>query len=88
MKNLANVIIYIAGLLWTIETLPQIYKLWKTKQSEDISLTFFIICVSGYALFIIGNVILKQWSVVIANAFPLINLCIINILIIKYRGKK
>ena len=88
MKNLANIIIYIAGLLWTIETLPQIYKLWKTKKAEDISLTFFIICVLGYTLFTIGNVMLKQWSVVIANIFPLINLCIINILIIKYRGKK
>lgn len=88
MSNFANILIYIAGLLWTIETLPQIYKLWKTKQSEDISLTFFIICVSGYTLFIIGNIMLKQWSVVVAHLLPFVNLCIINILILKYRGNK
>ena len=88
MQNLANILIYTAGILWTIETLPQIYKLWKTKKAEDISLAFFAICITAYIIFITGNIILKNWSVVIAHLFPFINLLIINTLIIKYRGKK
>jgi MtN3 and saliva related transmembrane protein len=88
MKTLANTLIYIAGILWTLETLPQIYKLYKTKKSEDISLAFFIICIIAYINFIIGNIILKNWSVVIAHLCPFVNLIIINILILKYRAKK
>jgi MtN3 and saliva related transmembrane protein len=87
MQMLANALIYLAGILWTIETLPQIYKLWKTKKAEDISLAFFMICITAYIIFISGNIMLKNWSVVIAHIFPFINLIIINVLIIKYRNK-
>ena len=52
MKNLANILIYIAGILWTIETIPQIIKIIKTKQTEGISLCFFVMCICAYVLFI------------------------------------
>lgn len=88
LNTIANVMIYLAGILWTIETIPQIYKLIKTKKAEDISLAFFVICITAYIIFITGNVMLKNWSVVIAHLFPFINLLIINALILKYRRKK
>ena len=82
---MANLLIYLAGILWTIETIPQIIKLVRTKQTEGISLCFFIMCLIAYVCFIIGNLMLKNISVVIAHTFPFINLSIISILIIKYR---
>lgn len=88
MQKLANTLIYVAGILWTIETIPQIYTLIKTKKTDGISLTFFIMCICAYIIFITGNIILKHWSVVVAHLFPFINLSIILYLVFKYRGKK
>ena len=88
MKTLANFLIIFSGYLWTIETIPQIVHLVRTKKTEGISLPFFIICVTAYIFFLTGNFMLKNWSVVIAHAFPFINLIIINFLIVKYRRIK
>ena len=88
MHNLANTLILVTGGLWFIETLPQIWHLIKTKKTEGISLLFFLICASAYVIFLIGNIMLKNWSVVIANILPFFNLLIINFLIIKYRRQK
>ena len=88
MKNFANILIYIAGILWTIETIPQIIKIIKTKQTEGISLCFFVMCICAYVLFITGNVILCNWSVVLAHLFPFLNLSIILFLVLKYRRNR
>jgi len=88
MHKFANLLIILAGVLWTLETLPQIWHLLRTKRTEGISLLFFIICCIAYVVFITGNILLKQWSVVIAHVFPFINLLIINFLVIKYRRLK
>ncbi len=84
---LANGLIYLAGILWTIETIPQIIKLVRTKKTEGISLLFFVMCIIAYMCFLTGNIILRNFSVVIAHVFPFINLSIILFLVIKYRRK-
>lgn len=85
---MANILIYIAGLLWTIETIPQIIKLIKCKKTEGISFCFFVMCIIAYICFITGNLMLKNISVVIAHLFPFINLSIICFLIVKYRKRE
>lgn len=42
--TIGKILIYIAGLLWGIELIPQIVKTYKTKRVEDISLPFFVMC--------------------------------------------
>lgn len=86
----ADIFIYIAGLLWTIEGIPQVVKLFKTKSVEGISSLFFILCGTAFIFYFIGNIMLNQMSVVIANILPFINICIIVFLIFRYRkrGKK
>jgi len=86
--QIADLLILIAGLLWTVESIPQIIKLIRTKNTEGISLLFFLICLTAYILFLIGNTMLKNWSVVIAHCLPFVNLTIITSLIIKYRKQK
>lgn len=79
--NIADILIYIAGILWMIEAIPQIYKLIKTKETSGISMFFFGLCASAYTLFLIGNIMLKQWSVVIAHIVPFLNVLTIIILV-------
>lgn len=88
MKTLADILIYVAGLLWAIECLPQIFKLLRTRETRGLSLVFFIICLIAYILFIAGNMMLKNYSIVIANSLPFTLMGVIVFLIMKYRRKK
>lgn len=88
MKLLADILIYCAGVLWAVECLPQIIKLLRTKNTGGISLLFFCICLLAYILFLTGNLLLKQWSVVFANLLPFIMISIIIFLIISIRTNK
>jgi len=88
MRALADVLIYLAGLLWGIECLPQIAKLIRTKETRGLSLPFFMLCVTAYILFLIGNILLKNYSVVVANLLPFALMGVIVFLIMKYRRKK
>lgn len=85
MKLLADFLIYVAGILWAVECIPQIAKLIRTKNTGGISLLFFCICLLAYILFLTGNLLLKQWSVVVANFLPFIMISIIIYLIVRYR---
>lgn len=85
---LADILIIAAGIIWTIETIPQIIQLHKTKQTAGISLPFFIMCLVAYTSFIIGNVLLGNWSVVIAHSLPFVNVSIIIFLVIRYRKQR
>ncbi len=84
--HIADILIYIAGIVWTIETIPQIVKLVKTKQTAGISSMFFVLCSIAYVFFLIGNIMLKQWSVVFSHAIPFINILIIITLVTKYKN--
>jgi len=85
MKLLADILIYSAGLLWAVECVPQIVKLLRTKDTTGISLIFFSICLLAYTLFLAGNLILEQWSVIVANALPFIMVSVIVYLVVRYR---
>jgi uncharacterized protein with PQ loop repeat len=85
MNILSDTLLYIAGILWGIELVPQILKTYKTKCVRDISLIFFSICVLAYILSIIGNRIVKNWVIVYASIPSLIGNIIMVILILKYR---
>jgi len=88
MKILADILIYTAGLLWAIECLPQIFKLLRTRETRGLSLVFFTICLTAYILFIAGNMMLKNYSIVIANSLPFTLMGVIIFLIMKYRRKR
>ncbi len=85
---IANSLIYLAGLLWGIDLVPQVIKTVKTKCVKDISLAFYIICLSAYVIYGIGNVILENWNIVIAHIPSFVCLVTMIILILKYRRKK
>lgn len=83
----ANILIYIAGILWCLDLVPQIVKTVKTKKVEDLSISFLIMSFVAYLVFIIGNIILKNWHVAIVHMPPVIaNLTMIS-LYLKYKGK-
>ena len=88
LKMLSKFLFVIAGLLWSIELIPQLYKTWKSKKISDLSLFFLIICISAFICFLWGAILLKNWVLVFSHFIPFINLIILTILVIKYRRQK
>jgi len=51
---LSNILIIIAGVLWGIELIPQVFRTVKTKNVEGISPLFFVTCMIAYICYMIG----------------------------------
>jgi len=86
MELIANILIYIAGILWGMELIPQLYKTIKTKQVKDLSLLFFIMCFIAYIIYAIGNLILANYNIIISLIPSL--LCNFIMICIIYKYKK
>jgi len=57
----------IAATLTTISFMPQVYKTWKTKSTEGLSLTMYLILFIGVVLWLIYGIHLKSLPVILAN---------------------
>lgn len=86
--GLGNLLIYIAGMLWGIELIPQLIKTHKTKNVQGISLAFFVTSISAYLLYALGNVVLANWNILIAHIPATVLTLWMVILIFKYRRNK
>lgn len=70
----------IAGVCTTIAFVPQVLKIWKSKQADDISLATFAIFSTGVALWLVYGWRLGAWPIVLANGVTLALALIILIL--------
>lgn len=61
----------IAGACTTIAFVPQVLKIWKSKQAHDISLATFAIFSTGVALWLVYGWRLGAWPIVLANGVTL-----------------
>lgn len=75
----------VAGTLTTIAFLPQLYKTWKTKSAQDVSLVMMITFCIGVFLWLIYGLAIHAMPVVVANAVTLILALLILVLKIKYK---
>ena len=85
INMVANSLIYLAGLLWGIELIPQVIKTVKTKDVTGISFAFYCICLTAYIVYAIGNVLLENWNIVIAHIPSILLFFVMFILVLKYR---
>ncbi|MCL5126917.1 MULTISPECIES: SemiSWEET family sugar transporter [unclassified Algibacter] len=77
----------VAATLTTASFIPQVYKAWKTKEVEGISLTMFTAMFIGVLLWLIYGYSLKSLSMVIANTVTSVLCFAVLVLKIKYRKK-
>jgi uncharacterized protein with PQ loop repeat len=79
--------IYVAGIIWGIELIPQIKLILKTKNVDGISLSFFLASLTAYAIYMLGMGLLSNWGIVLAHIPSLVLTFWTLILIIKNRSK-
>ncbi|MBM3251317.1 MAG: hypothetical protein FJZ11_00850 [Candidatus Omnitrophica bacterium] len=74
----------IAGALCAISFIPQIVKIFRTKQAKDLSLITFAVFTIGVSFWLIYGIMIKQLPVILANGTTLILILIILTAKIKY----
>lgn len=79
-----DIIGYLAGFFILISIIPQIIKSWKTKSTKDLSLSRYLIYVSGVLLWLIYGIILKNGPMIIVNSINTILAISIIYLKLKY----
>ena len=77
-----------AALLTTIAFLPQLYKTWKTRSADDVSLIMLILFISGLICWIIYGLKIHSIPILIANLVTFIFNFLILILKITYSERK
>jgi len=58
---------YSAGLLTVGSFLPQVIRVWHTRQTRDLSLSMFALLSTASSLWIIYGAITSDWPVVLTN---------------------
>lgn len=67
--------------------LPQLFKIIKTKKSEDISIWMLVVLFTGVSLWIAYGFLKKDWIIIISNCVSLlINIAIVT-LALRYQNK-
>lgn len=62
----------IAATLTTCAFLPQVWRVWKTRHTRDISLLMYALFTLGVALWLAYGILLGAWPIIIANGVTLI----------------
>ena len=75
---------FLAALLTTIAFLPQLYKTWKTKSADDVSLIMLLLFIIGLICWIIYGFKINSIPLVLANTITFIFNSSILILKITY----
>ena len=68
---------FLAAILTTSAYLPQVYKIWKTKNTESVSLTMYLVMFLGIFLWLIYSLFIKSFPLIIANTLTLLIILII-----------
>ena len=66
-----NTLGLIAGVFTTAAFVPQVIKIWKSKNARDISLGMFVIFSTGVLLWLFYGIQIGAMPIVIANAITL-----------------
>ena len=81
-----EIIGFIAAAFTTSAYIPQAYKIWKTKNTESISLIMYLVMFFGVSLWLVYGIGLNSPSLILANTLSL--LVILMILYFKITSKK
>ncbi len=58
----------IAAALTTASFIPQVWQVWRTRHTKDISLGMYILFTCGVAMWLAYGILLNSWPIIIANS--------------------
>jgi len=81
-----NILGYVGGFFLTINMIPQIYKTYKEKKADNISLLFLLLNFIGLFLNMTYSYLDKIYAIAIPISFSFFFCCIMIILKLKYKN--
>ncbi len=75
MASLDQATQWIGGIAATLTTgafIPQVWQVWRTRHTHDISLSMYVIFTGGVACWLAYGILLGAWPIIIANAITLL----------------
>ncbi len=75
----------IAATLTTGALFPQLFKVWKTKSTKDISTGMFALTSTGFLVWLIYGMFVNNFPIIIANSLAFIQAIAILFFKIKYK---
>ncbi len=73
-----------AGTLTTISFIPQVIKIYMTKDAKDLSMATFSVFSCGVFFWLVYGIIVKEWPIVLANGVTLALIFAIIAMKLKY----
>lgn len=62
-----DVIGYMAAFCTTFSFIPQVLRAWQTRNTQAISLSMYLVFVTGIALWLAYGLLIGNWPMIIAN---------------------
>ena len=75
----------VAGACTTAAVTPQIWKAWKTKEVEDVSVGMYLVLITGLALWLVYGILKKDIPIIATNGTALLLNLFMLYLIFRYR---
>ena len=75
----------IAAFFTTAAFVPQVVKTWKTKEVENLSLSMYLVMLTGVILWLIYGININSLSIILANIVTITLVCVIIILKLRYK---
>jgi MtN3 and saliva related transmembrane protein len=83
-----NILGIIAGILTSVSMIPQLVKVLKQKNAEDLSWTMILVLISGLSLWVWYGFIKDELPIILSNAFAVVVNIILLICCMIYKKKK
>ncbi|WP_229722634.1 SemiSWEET transporter [Xylophilus rhododendri] len=77
-----------AGVLTSCSMLPQLFKVIRDKQAEEVSVVMIVVLIAGLALWVAYGIARGDWPVILTNSFSVIVNCLLLGFRIRYSGTK
>lgn len=61
-----------AATLTTCSFIPQVWRVWQTQHTQDISLGMYALFTAGVALWLVYGILLGAWPIIVANSITLL----------------
>ena len=81
-----EIIGFIAAVCTTFAFLPQVIKVWKTKQTKDLSLRMYTVMFIGICLWFVYGLRINSLSIILANIVT--GVLVFTILVYIFKGKE
>lgn len=72
---------HFGAFLSSVTFIPQVYKVWKTKSVNDLSLTMLLIVFTSTIVWLVYAIALMLWPVILANGI----ICVLSALLIYFK---